>query len=289
MRDEQLQRPGQGRLAVAALGDVQRHVMRVRAGEVFMRVGVGDHVQLDLARRRTGFGQQPAERAQIAIGGAGVHHLLVGQQHRALGDGHALGAEQGFPGAQDMGVGHPVQRGADDQLRQHLQKDGRDAGHAGAVQRGPGGLQRGLRRHPVPEGQEDLPVLDCIGVGQASRVGHAQRVGQQCGVQGAFGGAGLRGRHQLRPGQECAPQIGRGDQPRAVAVAKLVAGRDPEIAGKQGLAHRSAARSGHSGASSSVWTMAKTGAVSRRCRVRKRSRISPASNRRSSASTVPGA
>ena len=92
--DEAFQRAGDAALAVAPLGDVEGEVMRIRPPVIELRVGLAQHVEFNLARWCAGFHEQLAKRAETAVAAAHLDGLLIGQQHRALMDGNALGAKQ---------------------------------------------------------------------------------------------------------------------------------------------------------------------------------------------------
>ncbi len=135
---------------------------------------------------------------------AAADGLLVGREQRAFVHGGALGAEEQFGGAHDAGVLDAVERVAQDHMHELIDEQRRRVADAAADQIDIGCFQRLVAQQLVAEGDQQLPVLARIGVGDGGDVGgrhrHA-RIGEQRAMQRALDRAGLRRRDQFRPRQ----------------------------------------------------------------------------------------
>ena len=95
--------------------------------------------------------------------------FLVRRDQRALMQGHALGAEEQFSGAQHERILASIERIAQDDVHQLVEEDVRDLG-AGAHDIEIGCFQGRIARQAVAERDHHLPVLARIRVGNRGDV-----------------------------------------------------------------------------------------------------------------------
>ena len=193
-------------------------------------------------------------------------------------------------------------------MAQLRQKDRRQVAGAFSGQRDIDRLQRRRRHQPVAEIHHEGPVFARVGIGKPGDVlgrHRAQRIGHQARMQIALGVAGIRRRHQFGPRQIGHDEFGRRDQPAMIGAAReMMARGDPEFSHVRSVVlasvlispRRSTSSSGSTSPSTSwkvkalAWACNRSAsaATGRGLRVRKRSRISPFSTLRCTASSVCG-
>jgi hypothetical protein len=122
MREPDLDDARQALAAARVRADVERHRERVRAAPVGPGVGVVEDVEFGrglLAQHRD---KRRVWRAALMR----LDHLRIGEQHRAVVEGDALRAEEQFRGAQHVRVLATVERVAQDEVDELVEKQGRN-------------------------------------------------------------------------------------------------------------------------------------------------------------------
>ena len=227
---------------------------------------------------------------------------------RAVVNGRQLAAIEQLRGAQRIGIFAAFEGVAQDQMTQLRQEDRRQVAGALAGQRDINRLQRRRRQQAVAEIHHEGPVFARVGIGEPRDVRiryGAQRIGHQARMQIALGVAGIRRRHQFGPRQIGHDEFRRRDQAAVIGAAReMMARGDPEFSHVRSVVLApvliSPRRSTSSAGSPSPSTSWKVKALAWACNrsasaapgrgfsVRKRSRISPFSTLRCTASSVCG-
>ena len=153
-----------------------------------------------------------------------LDHLGVGENRRAVVKRDPLRAKEQLGGAQDVGVLAAVERVAQDEVHELVQKQRRRRGRAPRDVE-IGGLDARRREQAFAEFEHHGPVLARVGVDDGGDLlrddGTAGR-GHQARVQATLGGAGLVRRNELRAGEVGEDQLVRDREPAAFRARRQV-------------------------------------------------------------------
>src|SRR5665811_869544 len=130
--------------------------------------------------------------------------FFIGRDQRILMHGDTLVAEEQLGGAHHARIRNAVERVAQDHMHELIDEQQRRVTGAIAHKLSIGAFQRLVAQQQIAEGNQQLPVLARVGVGDGRDVcgRHRQaRIGEQRAMQRALDRAGLRRRDQLRPRQ----------------------------------------------------------------------------------------
>ena len=290
MRDPAPHRLGQRGEPGAAAGEIERHVEAVAALPIAVGVVVVENVDLGFGRNAEHRHQRRHRRRYCAADG-----FLVGGDQRAFVQGDALRCGRTVRRRAARAHRHAVERVAQDHVHELIDEQRRRLAEAVAHQIEIGRFQRLVAQQMIAKGDQHLPVLARVGVGDRRDLGRRNRqarIGQQRGMQRALDRAGLRRRHQLRPRQIDLEEFVGDDEPAAVvAVEQMMAAGEPEVVhlrSRSAMPIRSTASPGCSSSpSTSRNENARAGFWPLRGRsVRNASRTSPSSNVRCTAISV---